>query len=146
MAASILLANIYRCGQYIGVQSISMASNLRFLLQKRRDKAAVKRFFKCVLAAYPEVPRKIVTDQLRNSLPIPAAKAENPERENVKHASVLIELRTDPAALRSEARSAQARRHDRGNASRVECRFSIENRGSGWQRIRKHALRHCASA
>jgi putative transposase len=31
------------------------------LLQKRRDKAAAKRFFKLVLVACPEVPRKIVT-------------------------------------------------------------------------------------
>jgi hypothetical protein len=34
------------------------------LLQKRRDKAAAKRFFKRVLAACPEASRKIVTDQL----------------------------------------------------------------------------------
>ena len=41
------------------------------LVQKRRDKAAAKRFFKRVLAACIEAPRKIVTDQLRS---YPAAK------------------------------------------------------------------------
>jgi putative transposase len=34
------------------------------LLQERHDKAAGKRFFKRVLAACPEGPNKIVTDQL----------------------------------------------------------------------------------
>jgi putative transposase len=49
---------------------------LDILLQKRRDKAAAKRFFKRVLASCTEAPRKIVTDQLRS---YPAAKAEIPE-------------------------------------------------------------------
>ena len=39
-----------------------------WLLQKLRDKAAAKRFFKRVLASCPEVPRKIVTDQLGSYL------------------------------------------------------------------------------
>lgn len=43
-------------------------AELDILLQKRRDKAAAKRFFKRVLAACPEVPCKIVTDQLRSYL------------------------------------------------------------------------------
>ena len=46
------------------------------LLQKRRDKAAAKRFFKRVLASCAEAPRRIVTDQLRS---YPAAKAEIPD-------------------------------------------------------------------
>ncbi|MGF6734714.1 hypothetical protein OKW50_006886 [Paraburkholderia youngii] len=53
----------------------------RLLLQKRRDKAAAKRFFKRVLRSRP-VPRKIVTDQLSSCA---AAKAEIPELVNVKH-------------------------------------------------------------
>jgi hypothetical protein len=57
-------------------------AELDILLQKRRDKAAAKRFFKRVLASCPEAPRKIVTDQLRS---YPAAKAEIPELANVKH-------------------------------------------------------------
>ena len=52
------------------------------LLQKRRDKAAAKRFFKRVLARCPEAPKKIVTNQLRS---YPAAKAEIPELANLKH-------------------------------------------------------------
>jgi putative transposase len=50
-------------------------AELDILLQKRRDKAAVKRFFKRVLASSCEMPRTIVTDQRRS---YPAAKAEPP--------------------------------------------------------------------
>jgi putative transposase len=52
---------------------------LEILLQKRRDKAADKRFFKRVLAAFPEAPRKIVTDQPRS---YPVAKTEISELIN----------------------------------------------------------------
>jgi putative transposase len=52
-------------------------AELNSLLQKRRDEAAAKRFFKRVLRSSP-VPRKIVTDQVRS---YPAAKAEIPERQ-----------------------------------------------------------------
>ena len=38
-------------------------TRLDILLQKRRDKAAAKRFFKRVLASCPEVPRKIDRDR-----------------------------------------------------------------------------------
>jgi putative transposase len=54
------------------------------LVQKRRDKAAAKRFFRRVLSSSP-VPRKIVTDQLRS---YPAAKADIPELAHVKHVFV----------------------------------------------------------
>jgi len=47
-------------------------AELDVLVQKRRDKAAAKRFFRRVLRSN-SVPRKIVTDQLRS---YPAAKAE----------------------------------------------------------------------
>ncbi len=57
---------------------------LDILLQKRRDKAAAKRFFKRVLRSSP-VPRKIVIDQLRS---YPAAKAEISELANVRHVFV----------------------------------------------------------
>lgn len=43
-----------------------------------------------MLAACPEAPRKIVTDQLRS---YPAAKAEIPELANVKHVFVKSERR-----------------------------------------------------
>lgn len=48
-------------------------TELDILVQKRRDKAAAKRFFKRLLAGCPAIPKKIVTDQLRS---YPAAKAE----------------------------------------------------------------------
>jgi putative transposase len=55
-------------------------AELDILLQKQRDKAAAKRFFKRVLRSNP-VPRKIVTGQLRS---YPAAQAEIAELANVK--------------------------------------------------------------
>jgi putative transposase len=55
-------------------------TELDVLLQKHRNKAAAKRFFKRVLRSRP-VPKKIVTDQLRS---YPAAKAEVPELAGVK--------------------------------------------------------------
>ena len=53
-------------------------------VQKRRDKAAAKRIFRRVLSIRP-VPRKIMTDQLRN---YPAAKDEIPQLASVKHVFV----------------------------------------------------------
>ena len=49
---------------------------LDILLQKRRDKAAAKRFFKRLVAGCPALPKKIAPDQLRS---YPAAKTELPE-------------------------------------------------------------------
>src|SRR6218665_600215 len=60
-------------------------AELDVLVQKRRDKGAAKRFFKRVLAACPEVPCKIVTDQLRS---YPAAKADIPALAKVRHVFV----------------------------------------------------------
>ncbi|MGF6301470.1 transposase-like protein [Paraburkholderia sp. WC7.3d] len=65
---------------------------LDILLQKRRDKSAAKRFFKRVLTSCGEVPRKIVTDQLRS---YPAAKAEIPELANVRHVFVKASARVN---------------------------------------------------
>ncbi|WP_323123764.1 IS6 family transposase [Burkholderia alba] len=70
-------------------------AELDILLQKQRDKAAAKRFFKRVLAACPEGPKKIVTDQLRS---YPAAKAEMPELANVKHVFVKASARVNNRA------------------------------------------------
>ena len=55
-------------------------AELDVLVQKRRDKAAAKRFFRRVLRSNP-VPRKIVTDQLRS---YPAADADISELAQVK--------------------------------------------------------------
>jgi transposase-like protein len=65
-------------------------AELDILLQKCRDKAAAKRFFKRVLASCAEAPRKIVTDQLRC---YPAAKAEIPALAHVKHVFVKASAR-----------------------------------------------------
>jgi len=67
------------------------------LVQKRRDKAAAKRFFKLVLRSNP-VPRKIVTDQLRS---YPAAKADISELAHVKHVFVKAAARVNNRAENS---------------------------------------------
>jgi putative transposase len=84
---------------------------LDVLLQKRRDKAAAKRFFKRVLAACPEVPSKIVTDQLRS---YPAAKAEIPELTNVKHVFVKASARVNNRAENSHHPTRERERRMRG--------------------------------
>ncbi|CAB3810034.1 IS6 family transposase ISDge13 [Paraburkholderia caffeinitolerans] len=72
-------------------------TELDVLLQKRRDKAAAKRFFRHVLRLAP-VPRKIVTDPLSS---YPAAKAEIPELAGVKHVFVKAAARVNNRAENS---------------------------------------------
>ncbi|MGN4002558.1 IS6 family transposase, partial [Burkholderia gladioli] len=72
-------------------------TELDVLLQKRRDKAAPKRFFRRILRANP-VPRKITTDPLRS---YPAAKAEVPELDGVKHVFVKASARVNNRAENS---------------------------------------------
>lgn len=72
-------------------------AELDVLVQKRRDKAAAKRFFLRVLRSNP-VPRKIVTDQLRS---YPAAKADIPELARVKHVFVKAAARVNNRAENS---------------------------------------------
>jgi putative transposase len=91
------------------------------LLQKRRDEAAAKRFFKRVLRSSP-VPRKIVTDQL---LSYPAAKAENPALANVKHVFV-------KAAARLNNRTENSHQAMRGFPDRnAHKHFSLASGRSG---------------
>jgi len=85
-------------------------AELDILLQKRRDKAAAKRFFKRVLRSNP-VPRKIVTDQLRS---YPAAKAEIPELANVKHVFVKAAARLNNRAENSHQPTRERERRMRG--------------------------------
>ncbi|WP_454830032.1 IS6 family transposase [Paraburkholderia xenovorans] len=73
------------------------SAELDVLVQKRRDKAAAKRFFRRVLRSNL-VPRKIVTDQLRS---YPAAKAEIPELAQVKHVFVKAAARVNNRAENS---------------------------------------------
>ena len=86
-------------------------TELDVLLQKRRDKAAAKRFFKRVLAACPEVPRRIVTDQLRS---YPAAKAEIPALANVRHVFVKARARVNNRAENSHQPTRERERRMRG--------------------------------
>ena len=72
-------------------------AELNVLVQKRRDKAAAKRFFRWVLRSNP-VPRKIVTDQLRS---YPGAKADIPELAQVKHVFVKATARVNNRAENS---------------------------------------------
>src|SRR5471032_52568 len=85
-------------------------AELDILLQKRRDKAAAKRFFRHVLRSNP-VPRKIVTDQLRS---YPAAKAEIPELANVKHVFVKAAARVNNRAENSHQPTRERERRMRG--------------------------------
>ena len=66
------------------------------LVQKRRDKAAAKRFFRRLLRSNP-VPRKIVTDQMR-SYP---AKDDIPELAHAKHVFVKAAARVNNRAENS---------------------------------------------
>lgn len=121
-------------------------AELEILLQKRRDKAAAKRFFKRVLRSCP-VPRKIVTDQLRT---YPAAKADIPELANVKHVFVAAAARvnirartaTNLPANASVACGDFATASARRLSSRVSVRSGSISRASGicWRAslYRKH--------
>ena len=72
-------------------------AELDVLVQKRRDKAAAKRFFRRVRHSNP-VPRKIVTDKLRS---YPVAKADIPELAQVKHVFVKAAARVNNRAENS---------------------------------------------
>ena len=85
-------------------------AELDILLQKRRDAAAAKRFFKRVLRSSP-APRKIVTDQFRS---YPAAKAQIPELANVKHVFVKAAARLNNRAENSHQPTRERERRMRG--------------------------------
>ncbi|SAK95182.1 IS element transposase [Caballeronia pedi] len=86
-------------------------AELDILLQKRRDTAAARRFFRRVLASCPEGPSKIVTDQLRS---YPAAKAQIPELANVKHVFVRASARVNSRAENSHQPTRERERRMRG--------------------------------
>ncbi len=83
---------------------------LDILVQKRRDKAAAKRFFKRVLGSNP-VRRKIVTDQLRS---YPVAKAEIPDLAKVRHVFVKAAAQLNNWAENSHQPTRERERHMRG--------------------------------
>lgn len=86
-------------------------AELDILLQKRRDKAAAKRFFKRELASCAEAPRKIVTDQMRS---YPEAKAEIPAMAHVKHVFVKASARINNRAENSHQPTRERERRMRG--------------------------------
>jgi transposase-like protein len=93
------------------------------LLQKRRNKAAAKRFFKRVLRSSP-APRRIVTDQLHS---YPAAKGEIPELANVKHVFVKAAARLNNRAENSHQPTRERKRRMRGfcNPKRTQKFLSL---------------------
>ena len=99
-------------------------TELDVLLQKRRNKAAAKRFLKRVLRSSP-VPEKIVMDQLRS---YPAAKAEVPELAGVKHVFVKAHARVNNRAENSHQPTRRRERQMQGfrDPQRTQaflCRF-----------------------
>lgn len=102
-------------------------AELDILLQKRRDKAAAKRFFLRVLRSCP-VPRKIVTDQLRS---YPAAKADIPELANVKHVFVEAAARLNNRAENSHQPTRERERRMRGFRDRKRTHSSRASARSG---------------
>ena len=82
-------------------------AELDVLVQKRRDKAAAKRFFRRVLHSNP-LPRRIVTDQLRSYA---AAKAEIPVLAQVKHVFVKAAARVNNRAENSHQPTRRRERH-----------------------------------
>jgi putative transposase len=115
-------------------------AELDILVQKRRDKAAAKRFFKWVLRSTP-VPRKIVTDQLRS---YPAAKAEIPQLANVRHVFVKAAARLNNRAENSHQPTRERERRMHGFRDRKRTQQFLSCFGP----IRRHfALkRHLLSA
>ncbi|WP_175908203.1 IS6 family transposase [Burkholderia seminalis] len=103
---------------------------LDVLLQKRRDKAAAKRFFQRVLRTCP-VPRKIVTDQLRS---YPAAMADIPGLAQVKHVFVKAAARVNNRAENSHQPTRERERRMRGFRDPTRTQAFLESFGL----IRQH--------
>jgi len=112
-------------------------AELEILLQKRSDKAAAKRFFKCVLAACPEAPHKIVTDQL---LSYPAAKAEIPELASVRHVFVKACARVNNRAENSHQPTRERQRRMRGFRRSERTQAFLSNFGPIRQQFGSSAI------
>lgn len=101
---------------------------LDILLQRRRDKTAAKCFFKRVLSACTEAPKKIVTDKLRS---YPAAKADIPELANVKHVFVKAMARVHNRAENSHQPTRERERRMRSfrlaERTKRSCRASVRS-------------------
>ncbi|REG58756.1 transposase-like protein [Paraburkholderia sp. BL6669N2] len=86
-------------------------AELNILLPKRRDKAAAKRFFKCVLASCVQAPRKIGTDPLHS---YPTAKAGISELALVMHVFVKASARVNNRTGNSHQPTRERERRMRG--------------------------------
>ncbi len=84
---------------------------LDILLQKRRDKAAAKRFFGRLLGQYRYGPDRIVTDKLRSYA---AAKAEIPALHDVRHVFVRAKARVNNRAENSHQPTRERERRMKG--------------------------------
>ncbi|GAB3630207.1 transposase [Pandoraea terrae] len=115
-------------------------AELDILLQKRRDKAAAKRFFQRVLASCVEAPRKIVTDQLRS---YPAAKAEIPALAHVKHVFVKARTRINNWAENSHQPTRERERRMRGFRDPERAQAFLSSFGPIRQHfaLKRHLLR-----
>ena len=115
-------------------------TELDILLQKRRDKAAAKGFFKRVPASCPDVPRKIVTDQLRSYR---AAKAEMPELANVKHVFVKASARLNNRAENSHQPTREREHRMRGFRAPERMQAFLSSFGPIRQHfaLKRHLLR-----
>jgi putative transposase len=116
-----------------------LGAELDILLQKRRDKAAAKRFFKRLLRSNP-VPRRIVTDQLRS---YPAARADIPELAGVKHVFVKAAARVNNRAENSHQPTRERERRMRGFRDRQRTQTFLSSFGPIRQHftLKRHLLR-----
>lgn len=115
-------------------------AELDVLVQKRRDKVAAKRLFKRVLAACPETPRKIVTDQLRS---YPAAKAEIAQLADVRRVFVKASARVNNRAENSHQPTHERERRMRGFRRPVRTQSFLSSFGPIRQHfaLKRHLLR-----
>lgn len=115
-------------------------AELDILLQKRRDKAAAKRFFKRALAACPDAGRRIVTDKLRS---YPAAKAEIPELADIKYVFVKVSARVNNRAENSYQPTRERERQMRGFRDPDRTQIFLSSFGPIRQHfaLKRHLLR-----
>lgn len=114
-------------------------AELDILLQKRRDKAAAKRFFKRGLRSSP-VPRKIITNQLRS---YPAGKSEIPELASIKHVFVKAAARLNNRAENSHQPTRERERHMPGfrDPKRTQAFLSSFGLIQQYFALKRHLLR-----
>lgn len=113
---------------------------LDILLQKRRDKAAAKRFFRRVMRPNPAPPRKIVTDQLCS---YPAVRAEIQDLTSAKHVFVKAAARLNNRAENSHQPTRERERCMRGFLDPKRTQAFLSSFGVIRQRfaLKRHLMR-----